>query len=65
MAQPVLNVAGARTAPRFVEGADLLQGWFPKAERFTLPGAGHLLMVENAQPLADALEGFFARHPIG
>jgi pimeloyl-ACP methyl ester carboxylesterase len=65
VAQPVLNVAGARTAPRFVEGADLLQGSFPMAERFTLPEAGHLLMVENAKALADALEGFFARHAIG
>jgi pimeloyl-ACP methyl ester carboxylesterase len=63
--QPVLNVAGARTAPRFVEGAELLQDWFPKAERFTLPDAGHLLMVENPKALADALEGFFARHAIG
>lgn len=65
VAQPVLNVTGDRTAPRFVEGADLLQRWFPGAERFTLPDAGHLLMVENPEALADGLEGFFGRHPIG
>jgi pimeloyl-ACP methyl ester carboxylesterase len=34
-------------------------------QRFALPGAGHLLMVENPGALADALEGFFARHAIG
>ena len=63
--QPVLNVTGDCTATRFVEGADLLQRWFPRAERFTLPDAGHLLMVENPEALADGLEGFFGRHPIG
>jgi pimeloyl-ACP methyl ester carboxylesterase len=63
--QPVLNVVGGATAPRFVEGAELVQSWFPDAERFTLPGATHLLMVQDPAGMAAALRGFFARHPIG
>ncbi len=63
--QPVLNVVGESTAPRFVEGAELVQSWFPGAERFTRPGATHLLMVEAPAGMAAGLTDFFARHPIG
>jgi pimeloyl-ACP methyl ester carboxylesterase len=63
--QPVLNVQGELSVPRFAEGADLVQTWFPDAERFVLPGAGHLLMVQNATDLARRLVGFWARRPAG
>ena len=43
--QPVLNVGGADSVPRFVQASELVQSWFPEAERLTVPGAGHLLMV--------------------
>jgi hypothetical protein len=43
--QPVLNVLGAESAQRFVEGAELVQSWFPYAERLRVPEVGHLLMV--------------------
>jgi pimeloyl-ACP methyl ester carboxylesterase len=59
--QPVLNVLGELSVPRFAEGAELIQAWFPDAERFVLPGAGHLLMVQNATGLARRLTRFFAR----
>jgi pimeloyl-ACP methyl ester carboxylesterase len=62
---PVLNVLGAESAPRFAEGSELLQSWFPQAERLSVPGAGHLLMVQNPTALARGLRDFFARHPIG
>ncbi|HEY7072970.1 MAG TPA: alpha/beta hydrolase [Acidimicrobiales bacterium] len=58
--QPVLNVQGERSATRFAEGADLVQTWFPHAERFVLPGAGHLLMVQNPTALAQRLARFFS-----
>jgi pimeloyl-ACP methyl ester carboxylesterase len=61
VSQPVLNVVGEQSVPRFAEGADLVQSWFPAAERFVLPGAGHLLMVQNAPDLARRLTQFFAR----
>lgn len=58
--QPVLNVLGAQSAPRFVEGSDLIQSWFPRAQRLWVPDAGHLLMVQNPTGLAQGLRDFFA-----
>jgi pimeloyl-ACP methyl ester carboxylesterase len=59
VSQPVLNVVGELSVPRFAEGADLVQSWFPHAERYVLPRAGHLLMVQNAPDLAQRLSQFF------
>jgi pimeloyl-ACP methyl ester carboxylesterase len=58
--QPVLNVVGAESVPRFVEGSELIQSWFPRAERFSVPEAGHRLMVQNPTALAQGLKDFFA-----
>jgi pimeloyl-ACP methyl ester carboxylesterase len=58
-------VRGELSAQRFVEGSELLQSWFPSAERLVVPGAGHLLMVQNPTAVAAGLHGFLARHPIG
>ena len=60
---PVLNVLGAHSAPRFVAGSELVQSWFPNAERLTVPGAGHFLMVQNPTALARGLREFVARAP--
>jgi|SoiMethySBSTD1v2_1073268.scaffolds.fasta_scaffold65391_6 pimeloyl-ACP methyl ester carboxylesterase len=62
--QPVLNVLGADSAPRFVEAAELVQSWFPHAERLDVPGANHLLMVQNPGAVGAGLREFFSRHPI-
>jgi pimeloyl-ACP methyl ester carboxylesterase len=62
---PVLNVVGADSVPRFKEGSELVQSWFPQAERLVVPDAGHLLMVQNPTALAHGLNDFFSRHPIG
>jgi pimeloyl-ACP methyl ester carboxylesterase len=58
--QPVLNVVGELSVPRFAEGADLVQSWFPDAERYLLPEAGHMLMIQNAPDLAQRLTQFFS-----
>ncbi len=58
--QPVLNVLGAQSVPRFVEGNELIQSWFPRAQRLSVPDAGHLLMVQNPGGLAQGLRDFFA-----
>jgi pimeloyl-ACP methyl ester carboxylesterase len=63
--QPVLIVLGANTVPRFIEGAELVQTWFPEAERLVVPDAGHLHMVQNPDAVANGLSGLFSRHPIG
>ena len=62
--QPVLNVGGADSVPRFVQASELVQSWFPHAEPFTVPDAGHLLMVQNPTAVAHGLIEFFSRHPI-
>src|SRR5262245_45513335 len=51
--QPVLNVIGADSVPRFIEGGALVQSWFPHAERLAVPAAGHLLMIQNPTAVAD------------
>ena len=63
--QPVLNVLGADSAQRFVEGSELVQSWFPHAERLSVPAAGHLLMVQNPTAVAQGLNNFVSRHPTG
>ena len=61
--QPVLNVLGEPSAPRFVEGSELVQSWFPEAERLSVPGTGHFLMVQNPIAVADGLRRFYSRRP--
>jgi pimeloyl-ACP methyl ester carboxylesterase len=61
---PVLNVVGANSVTRFVEGSELIQSWFPHAERLSVPEAGHMLMVQNPTAVTEGLMGFFTRHPI-
>jgi pimeloyl-ACP methyl ester carboxylesterase len=62
--QPILNGRGADTAERFVEASDLVQTWFPRAERFVVPDAGHLLLLQQPDLLARRIGDFFDRHPI-
>jgi pimeloyl-ACP methyl ester carboxylesterase len=64
LTQPVLNVVGADSVARFVEGSALVQTWFPHAERLTVPAAGHLLMVQNPAALAQGLTDYLGRHPL-
>jgi pimeloyl-ACP methyl ester carboxylesterase len=65
--QPVLAVLGADSEalwPRFGETNRVLLAWLPNAERFVLPGAAHGLQMQNSRGMAEALAGFFARHPL-
>ena len=61
---PTLVVAGADSPPVFAERQQLLLEWLPRADAFTLPGAGHLLHLEQPQAFTRALAGFLARHPM-
>jgi pimeloyl-ACP methyl ester carboxylesterase len=56
--QPVLNVLGRRSAPRFAASSEVLQSWCPHAERLAVPDAGHLMTVENPSAIAAGLVGF-------
>ena len=65
--QPVLAVLGAKSAdvsPIFAQRQQLLLDWLPNAEPFVLPGANHLLHVQNPRGMAEAMASFFARHPL-
>jgi 3-oxoadipate enol-lactonase len=63
--QPALAVLGENSHPVFRERHDLLLAWLPSAEPFELPGATHLLQVEQPGAMAEALVAFFSRHPLG
>ena len=45
------------------ERQELLLDWLPNAEPFELPGASHLLQVQEPRAMAEALASFAARHP--
>ena len=65
--QPVLAVIGEKnkeSSPIWNERQEILLTWLPKAEPFVLPGATHLLHLENPRGMAEGLAAFFARHPI-
>jgi pimeloyl-ACP methyl ester carboxylesterase len=62
--QPVLAVVGERSDERFQQRHALLLEWLPDVEPFVLPGAGHLLHLENPNGMAKGLASFFARHPM-
>ena len=62
--QPVLAVLGETTAPTFPERRELLLSWLPNVEPFDLPGASHLLHVQNPRGMAEAIASFLALHPL-
>jgi len=65
--QPVLAVVGAKSlelSPIWSERQELLLAWLPNVEPFVLPGATHLLQVQNPRAMAAALVDFFARYPL-
>ena len=60
---PALVVAGSESPSIFAQRQQRLLTWLPLDEAFTLPGAGHRLMLEQPRPLAEALAAFMAGHP--
>jgi pimeloyl-ACP methyl ester carboxylesterase len=62
--QPTLAVHGENTAPTFPERLQLLVSWLPNAEHVELPGATHLLHLQNPHGMAEVLASFCARHSL-
>jgi len=65
--QPVLAVIGEKSkdvSPIWPERHQMILDWLPNAEGFVLPGATHLLHVQNPRAMAEGLTAFFARHPM-
>jgi pimeloyl-ACP methyl ester carboxylesterase len=61
--QPVLYVGGSNSLPLFSEGRDLLRSWLFRMEDVVLPGATHLLQMDQPAAAAAALADFLKRHP--
>jgi pimeloyl-ACP methyl ester carboxylesterase len=67
ISQPVLAVIGEKShtvSPVWPRRQALLLEWLPNAEGFVLPGATHLLHVQNPRAMADRLVTFFGRHSL-
>lgn len=65
--QPVLAVLGGaspQVSPVWPERQALLEAWLDDVEPFVLAGATHLLHLQRPRAMAEALAGFFARHPL-
>ena len=56
----MLNVHGALTVQRFRDASELVQQWFPDAERLLVPDTGHFLIVQNPTAVEDGLRSFYS-----
>ena len=59
--RPALAVVGERSGPVHRQRWELLRAWLPHAESFELPGANHLMHVQNPGALVERLAAFYAR----
>jgi pimeloyl-ACP methyl ester carboxylesterase len=62
--RPVLSVLGAETQPLWVEIADFLRASLPYAEESTIDGVGHLLQIQDPEPVARQIAQFLGRNPM-
>lgn len=61
---PALYVLGGESSPVYVEVHDHIKQWMPQTETVVLPGASHLLHIQEPAGAAVLLRNFYARHPI-
>src|SRR5688500_18042800 len=59
---PVLSVIGAQTAPLWVEIAEFLRSSLPYIEECTIEGAGHLLQIQEPEPVGREIAEFLGRN---
>jgi pimeloyl-ACP methyl ester carboxylesterase len=60
--RPVLSVLGSETEPAWVETAEFLRVSLADVEEFTVDGVGHLLHIQDAEPVAQAMADFLERN---
>ena len=63
--RPVLSVLGAETQPLWVEIADFLRASLPYVEESTIDGVGHLLQIQDPEPVARAIAAVPGAEPHG
>ncbi len=61
---PVLSVLGSDTQPLWVEVAEFLRTSVPNVEECVVKDVGHLLHLQRAKPVAQALAKFLGHNPI-
>jgi pimeloyl-ACP methyl ester carboxylesterase len=62
--RPVLSVLGSETEPLWVEVAEFLRTSLPRVEELTVDGVGHLLHIQNPEPVARGMAEFLERNAI-
>lgn len=62
--KPVLSILGSKTEPLWFEVADRLREWLPDVEECRIEGVGHLLHIQESEPVARGIADFLRRHPI-
>lgn len=62
--QPVLSVLGSDTEILWVEVAEFLRSSLPHVEERTIAGVGHLLHIQDSEPVANEIAQFLSRNPI-
>ena len=60
--RPVLSVVGAETQPMWAEIADFLRASLPYVEESTIDGVGHLLQIQQSEPVARQIAEFLERN---
>jgi pimeloyl-ACP methyl ester carboxylesterase len=58
----VLSVLGSETQPLWVEVAQFLRSSLPQVEELTVDGVGHLLHIQNPEPVARGMAEFLERN---
>jgi pimeloyl-ACP methyl ester carboxylesterase len=62
--QPTLSILGTETEPLWVEVDSLLRSAMPNIASSSIPGVGHLLHIQDPQPVAQALATFIDLNPM-
>ncbi len=61
--KPVLAMVGRHTTPVFQQIHDKVLATIVQSEGLDIPGAGHMLQMENPTAVAEGLAEFFGNHP--
>jgi 3-oxoadipate enol-lactonase len=62
--RPVLSVLGSETEPAWVETAEFLRVSLPDVDELTVDGVGHLLHIQDAEPVARGMAEFLERNTL-
>ena len=57
----MLSVLGSNSHPLFLEGRQLLHGWFPGCQDADIAGATHLLPMQTPGPVAATIATFLSK----